>query len=119
MPPEQLEEALKVRVTNLLEKSGIGSIANSQQELVLEVQVATSVAKDKTTALVLSLELREPAVLTREWAPGSSEELVVTSWREVLLGVTGSEDAIDKLFELADLGATRFAEEVRQARNRQ
>ena len=117
-PPERLEASLRERVTKIVEKHDLRSIDASQQELVLEIQLAMSVTNDKPIALLVLLELREPAVLTREWEPESAEELTVTSWREVLLVVTSSEDLLERLFELVDLGATRFAEEVQQARSR-
>lgn len=116
IPPEQLEQTLKERVAKILEQHTI-TVGTAQQELVLEIQVATSLTKDKPIALMVLLELQEPALLTREWAPGSNEEVVVTTWRKVWLCVASPDDVIEELFELVDLGTTHFAEGVRQARS--
>ncbi len=117
LPPEDLEESLEERVREILEQHDLRSVESSQQELVLEVRGARSATKDKTMALLVILELREPAVLTREWASGSDEHLIVTSWREVLLGATSSDKTVEEVFELVNLATTRFAEEVKQARS--
>ena len=115
--PERLEESLKERAAQILEHHDIRSVESSQQELVLEVQLARSASDDRMVALLVILELQEAAVLTREWAPGSSHDpLIVTSWREVLLGVTSSDDVVNQVYELVDIGTTHFAEEVKQAR---
>lgn len=102
------------RVERELRRGSLRSDASAEQVLLFSFS-KTEYRQDygKIVALWVSLELREPAVLVREFPTEDDQaNLVVTSWRDYQLFVVRQDEAVEVLIEGAGLLAARFVQEV-------
>lgn len=114
--PDKLESMLKARATAILVKNGLKISDSSRQRLVIKIEVARHQGGHGALSLSILSELREPAVLSRNWERTGEEELEVTSWSELRLVAAPCDKHLEQLIEAVELEAIEFAEKVRQAK---
>lgn len=120
VPPSQLEKEISSLVEMILKADGISVSDTADQRLTVEIRSQKRKSLQKTAAFLVSLELLEPAVLTRKIPsdPGQEASVMITSWSDFTLVLVGSgDDYLEHVLEAVDDSATHFAKKVVQARS--
>jgi hypothetical protein len=114
--PDALQDISVARVAAILKKNGLQIANSSGQTFLVTVKLTRQGTGQRTLGLLILCELRESAVLRREWAHNDKQAMEVTSWRESRLILSSDERVLDDLMEAIDLETTEFVQKILQAR---